>query len=173
MDANEYSLNVLPAAKGFAVLLNKAEWSGKGKRPESRSMEPVTERVIEAEPDAEPVIEPEPDPATKETIIDAESILAEIQARLEIVAEPIEEGPAVAASPAYIPNHILPLVTESEPVAPVEMRGKDIFLVQGDRRYRILCAGRAELLRANSPQQAGPYRLLHPGVQRAQVVGAD
>ena len=100
-------------------------------------------------------------------------ILAEIQARLEIVAEPIEEGPAVAASPAYIPNHILPLVTESEPVAPVEMRGKDIFLVQGDRRYRILCAGRAELLRANSPQQAGPYRLLHPGVQRAQVVGAD
>jgi DNA primase len=33
MDANEYSLKVQPAAKSLGVLLNKAEWLGKGKRP--------------------------------------------------------------------------------------------------------------------------------------------
>ncbi len=50
-----------------------------------------------------------------------------------------------------IPNHVLPLAAKPEPVAaiepaaalaltidmPVEMRGEDIFLTQGDRRYRI------------------------------------
>jgi DNA primase catalytic core len=156
MDANEYSLKVQPAAKSLAVLLNKAEWLGKGKRPEPRSMEPLMELVIEAEPDAEPVIEDDPEPATKEERIDEESIMAEIEAELEIAAdpidqEPIEEEPAPAASPADIPNHVLPLAAEPEPIAPmeptaapapvidvpVEMRGEDIFLMQGDRRYRI------------------------------------
>ena len=56
MDANEYSLKVQPAAKSLGVLLNKAEWLGKGKRPEPRSVEPMMELVM----DAEPVIEPEP-----------------------------------------------------------------------------------------------------------------
>jgi DNA primase catalytic core len=151
MDANEYSLKVQPAAKSLGVLLNKAEWLGKGKRPEPRSIEPMMELVIEAEPDAEPVIEPEP--ATKEQIIDEESIMAEIEAELEIAADPIEEEPEPApeVSPADIPDHVLPLAAEPKPVAPieptaapapvidvpVEMRGEDIFLMQGDRRYRI------------------------------------
>ena len=39
MDANEYALKVQPAAKSLGVLLNKAEWLGKGKRPE-RAMQP-------------------------------------------------------------------------------------------------------------------------------------
>ena len=163
MDANEYSLKVQPAAKSLGVLLNKAEWLGKGKRPEPRSIEPLIERVMEAEPDAEPVIEPEQEPATKEELIDEESILAEIEAELEIDAERIEEEPveeepepSPEPSPADIPNHVLPLAAEPEPVAPmepttapaplqvetkidvpVEMRGEDIFLMQGDRRYRI------------------------------------
>jgi DNA primase catalytic core len=146
MDANEYSLKVQPAAKSLAVLLNKAEWLGKGKRPEPRSIEPLMERVMEAEP--------EPEPATKEELIDdEESIMAEIEAedesQVEAAADPIEEEPE--PSPADIPNHVLPLAAEPEPVAPmeptaapapvidvpVEMRGEDIFLMQGDRRYRI------------------------------------
>jgi DNA primase catalytic core len=154
MDANEYSLKVQPAAKSLAVLLNKAEWLGKGKRPEPRSIEPLMELVM----DSEPVIEDEPEPATKEERIDEESIMAEIEAELEIAADPIDEEPveeepepAPAASPADISNHVLPLAAEPEPVAPieptaapapvidvpVEMRGEDIFLMQGDRRYRI------------------------------------
>jgi DNA primase len=142
MDANEYALKVQPAAKSLGVLLNKAEWLGKGKRPEPRSMEPMTELVIE------------PEPAAKEQIIEEESIMAEIEAEIEIAAAtPIEEEPeqAPAASLAEIPDHVLPLAAEPEPVAPieptaapapvidvpVEMRGEDIFLMQGDRRYRI------------------------------------
>ena len=145
MDANEYSLKVQPAAKSLAVLLNKAEWLGKGKRPEPRSVEPLMERVMESEP--------EPEPATKEQIIEEESILAEIESQVEAAADPIEEElePAPASSPAENENHVLPLAAEPEPVAPqeptaapapvidvpVEMRGDDIFLTLGTRRYRI------------------------------------
>ena len=41
-DANEYALNNTPAAKSFGVLLNKAEWLGKGKRP---TVAPVAEET--------------------------------------------------------------------------------------------------------------------------------
>ena len=153
MDANEYSLKVQPAAKSLAVLLNKAEWLGKGKQPEPRSIEPLMDLVM----DAELVIEPEPEPATKEELIEEESILAEIEAELEsqmeAAADPAEEDPepAPTASPAAVPDHVLPLAAEPEPVAPieptagpapvidvpVEIRGEDLFLMQGDRRYRI------------------------------------
>jgi DNA primase len=157
MDANEYSLKVQPAAKSLGVLLNKAEWLGKGKRPEPRNVE----LVIELEP--EPIIEPEPaviEAAAKEEMIDEESILAEIESQVEAAADPIEEEPepARATSPAAIPNHVLPLAAKPKPVTPmppveavavsspapaptidvpVDMRGEDIFLMQGDRRYRI------------------------------------
>jgi DNA primase catalytic core len=146
MDANEYSLKVQPAAKSLAVLLNRAEWLGKGQRPEPRNIEPMME----------PVIEPEPEPAAKEQIIEEEeSIMAEIEAesQVEAAADPAEDEPepAPAASPADIQNHVLPLAAEPEPVAPqeptaapahtidipVERRGDDIFLTLGTRRYRI------------------------------------
>jgi DNA primase len=134
MDANAYALKVTPAAKSLGVLLNKAQWLGKGQRPESR----VLETVIAAEPviEPEPGIEPLPaaiEAATKETII-------------EVTPEP-----APAVSPVAIENHVLPLAAEPEPDAlqeptaapapvidvPVEKRGDDIFLMQGERRYRI------------------------------------
>jgi DNA primase catalytic core len=167
MDANEYSLKVQPAAKSLAMLLNKAEWLGKGQRPEQRSMEPIVEIEPSAEIEPEPIIEDQPEPATKEQVIEEESILAEIEAQIEtqidsqpepeidsqVEAAAVEEEPvpAPAASPAEIENHVLPLAAEPEPVAPqeqtaapahtidvpVEMRGEDIFLTQGDRRYRI------------------------------------
>ncbi len=150
MDANEYSCKVKPAAKSLGVLLNKAEWLGKGKKPEPRTVEPVIE--------PEPTIEPEPAviaAAAKERIIEEEAILSEIEdeSQGEADADPIEDEPepATAASPAAIPNHVPLLAAEPKPVAPqeptaapaptidvpVEMRGEDIFLMQGDRRYRI------------------------------------
>ncbi len=158
MDANEYSLKVQPAAKSFGVLLNKAEWLGKGKRAMGDAKPRVIEMDIEPEP--EPVIEPEPgviEAAAKEQTIEEEAILAEIEAEIEsqveTAADPIEEEPEriLAASPADIAEHVLPLAAEPEPVAamepapapapridiPVEMRGEDIFLMQGDRRYRV------------------------------------
>jgi DNA primase len=153
MDANEYACKVQPAAKSLGVLLNKAEWLGKGKKPEPRGVE----FVIEPEP--EPIIEPVPaviEAAAKEEIIEEESILAEIE---DAAVAPIEEEPepAPAASPAEIDEHVPSLAAAPVPVAPsqpeviavsspappptidmpVEMRGDDIFLMQGDRRYRV------------------------------------
>jgi DNA primase catalytic core len=155
MDANEYSLKVQPAAKSFGVLLNKAEWLGKGKRAMGDAKPRVIEMDIEPEP--EPVIEPAViEAAAKEETIEEESILSEIDAEIESqveAAEPIEEEPepAPAASPIEIKKDVPLLAAMPEPVAaieptaapaptidvPVEIRGEDIFLTQGDRRYRV------------------------------------
>jgi DNA primase catalytic core len=134
MDANAYALKVTPAAKSLGVLLNKAQWLGKGQRPESRVLEPV---IV-----AEPVIEPEPS-------IEPLPAAIEAAAKEEIIE--VTPEPAPAASPVEIEIHVLPLAAEPEPVAPqeptaapvpvidvpVEKRGDDIFLMQGERRYRI------------------------------------
>ncbi len=94
MDANEYGCKVKPAAKSLAVLLNKVEWLGKGKRPSVA------------------VPESGPPQAAKEKEIP--SLAAE-------AAEPI-------ASPIPTPQ-ILDI--------PIEVRGDEITITQGDRRYRI------------------------------------
>jgi DNA primase catalytic core len=39
MDANEYALKVTPASESLEVVLNKAEWLGKGKAPERATVE--------------------------------------------------------------------------------------------------------------------------------------
>jgi DNA primase catalytic core len=138
MDVNAYALKVQPASKSLGVLLNKSEWLGKGQRPEPRTLEPVivAEPVIEPEPGA--AAEPAEEQAAKETII-------------EVTPEP-ELSPA-ASIPIEIEEQVLPLAAEPEPVVPmqpeptaapaptidvpVEKRGEDIFLMQGERRYRI------------------------------------
>ena len=157
MDANAYALKVQPAAKSLAVLLNKAQWLGKGARPEPRLLEPV----IEAEPEpgaaAEPDIEPLPaetNAAAKEEIIAAEPIEAEIESATVAPVEVTPEPAPAASIPAEIEEQVFSLAASPEPVAPiepepgpaapaptidvpVEMRGEDIFLQQGERRYRI------------------------------------
>jgi DNA primase catalytic core len=137
MDANAYALKVTPAAKSLGVLLNKAQWLGKGQRPESRVLEPV---IV-----ADPVIEPEPS---------IESLPAAIEAATKETIIEVTPEPSPAASPVAIEEQVLPLAAEPEPVVPtepepapaapapvidvpVEKRGDDIFLMQGERRYRI------------------------------------
>ena len=67
MDANEYARKVQPAAKSLGVMLNKAEWLGKGQRPAARVAVPV----IVPEPIAvEPLIIVE---AAKEKVIEREA----------------------------------------------------------------------------------------------------
>jgi len=133
MDANAYALKVQPAARSLGVLLNKAEWLGKGQRPEPRALEPVIVAEPEIEPEPSAAAEPAEEPATKEEIIEA-------------TPEP-ESAPA-ASIPAEVEEQVLPsaAATEPEPApaapapvidVPVEKRGEDIFLMQGDRRYRI------------------------------------
>jgi DNA primase catalytic core len=127
MDANAYALKVTPAAKSLGVLLNRAAWLGKGRRPAAPGMLP------------EPSIEPLPaeaKAAAKEKTIGAEvpepePIPAPIAATMPVealtVAAPTEEFFSLAAVPV--------------PVAPqidvaVEMRGEDVVLKFGDREYR-------------------------------------
>jgi DNA primase catalytic core len=144
MDANAYALKVQPAARSLGVMLNKAEWLGKGQRPEPRTLEPV----IEAAP--APSTEPEPEPEPGIEPLPAETKAA---AKEKIIEVTPESGPA-ASIPAEIEKQVFPLAAKPEPVAPtapepateapaqvievpVEMRGEDIFLQQGDRRYRV------------------------------------
>lgn len=148
MDANAYALKVQPAAKSLGVLLNKAEWLGKGQRPAPHTLEPVIEAAPEPSVEPAPSIEPLPaetKAAAKEEIIAAEPVETEIEAEIEsATVAPVEVAPEPA--PAAIEEQVLPLAAESEPVpaapaptidVPVEMRGEDIFLQQGERRYRI------------------------------------
>ena len=137
MDANEYARKVTPAAKSLGVLLNKAAWLGKGQHPEPREFEPV----IEAAP--APVIEPEPEPMPEPEI--------ETAAKEEIIEETPEQEPSPAAATE---ENVFSLAADAEPDepmqpqlgpaqpaptidVPVEMRGEDIFLQQGERRYRV------------------------------------
>lgn len=121
MDANDYARKVQPAAKSLGLLLNRAAWLGKGQRPTERVLVPVAM----AEPSA--MIEPTEEPAAKEKIIEEEAL---------------EPGPAAVASIEAGPTE--PVRADSEPssgrpvlAVPVEVRGEDIFLTQGDRRYRV------------------------------------
>jgi hypothetical protein len=135
-------LKVQPAAKSLGVMLNKAEWLGKGQRPEPRGLEPIIE--AEPEPSTEPDTEPLPaetKAAAKEKIIEA---TPEPAPAASIPAEIEEQVFSLAAKPEPIPEPVAPTEPEPGPAAPaptidvpVEMRGEDIFLQQGERRYRI------------------------------------
>ena len=148
MDANEYARKVTPAAKSLGVMLNKAEWLGKGKRPAARVAVPV---IVAERPATE-------EQAAKEKILAAEIVepvigepMAEASSEPELQSQP-EPQPEPTATEAVPPLAAVPEpVAPAEPVqanserlavrpilaVPVEVRGEDIFLQQGDRRYRI------------------------------------
>ena len=130
IDANEYARKVTPAAKSLGVLLNRAAWLGKGRRPAAPGMVP--------EPIMEPVLEPLPaeaKAAAKEKIIGAEVPEPE-PAPIPAVIPPVE-APTVAAPT----EEVFSLAAVPVPAAPqidvaVEMRGEDVVLKFGDREYR-------------------------------------
>jgi len=116
MDANEYATKVKPAAKSLAVLLNKAEWLGKGKRQAATVSDPVQTGT--------PADDDRP-PAAKE----------ENETPPPLAAEPL---PPVATAPILD--------------APVEIKGDEITIAWGDRRYRIRGLGKnlsPEILKVN------------------------
>jgi DNA primase catalytic core len=142
MDANEYARKVTPAAKSLGVLLNKAEWLGKGQRAPGRAAPRVLEPVMVAEPGIEPEpaeakaaakekkIEdelPEPDPIAATMRLPDAPTLAAIEEVISLAAEPELVAPTEPSSAAPSPSIDVP----------VQMRGEDIFLEQGSRRYRV------------------------------------
>ena len=110
MDANEYALKVTPAAKSLGVLLNTAQWLGKGKPPERVIVEVIPAPIHES-----PVPPEEPEPAAKERMSEPVSSL---------VADEVQ--PATRPAPS-------PLVVD----VPTEMHSQEIIVTLGDRRYRV------------------------------------
>jgi DNA primase catalytic core len=140
MDANAYALKVTPAARSFGVLLNRAAWLGKGRRPAAPVMVP------------EPMLEPLPaeaKAAAKGKIIDEQKP----EPSPNPATMPPVEAPAVAAPTAEVFSlAAVPVPAAANVDMPVEMRGEDVVLKFGDREYRARGLKKntsAELLRVN------------------------
>ncbi len=118
MDANEYALKVTPAAKSLGLLLNRAQWLGKGKPPDRGIVEIVSTPVPDDDPPAPAAGEGKPpESAAKEEMSDPVFPLA---------AE-LPEAPS------------LPAIAPAAPTVdvPVEIRSEEVTITLGDRRYRV------------------------------------
>ena len=135
MDANEYALKVTPAAKSLGILLNKAAWLGKGQRPVMTTSEPTP--AANEEPQR-PTAEEKSGAAAKEKISESIEATGREENPLPLAAESVEPIEEAALSPAI--------------EAPVEIKGDEIAILQGDRRYRVRGLGKNmsyEVLRIN------------------------
>ena len=117
MDANEYALKVTPASKSLGLLINKAQWLGKGKPPGRMRVEVIPVPVL---PDQQPA-------AKEETPVKC----SEPEEPRLIAAGPEEPVFSLAAG--------LPSPAPSRPLVdvPVEVRAGEVFVTFGDRRYRV------------------------------------
>ena len=129
IDANEYARKVTPAAKSLGVLINRASWLGKG------------QRAAAPEPESEP-LPAEEKTATKERKIEDDEP-EPIAESMPTTDAPTQEVFSLAADPEPVapiePEQANNEPTPGRPVldVPVEIRGEDIFIQQGERRYRI------------------------------------
>jgi DNA primase len=112
MDANEYALKVLPAAKSLGILIRKALWLGKGKAPERAAVLPVP---------METQARPSPNTADQEETQEPQPLLA--------AAVPAEPPLPAARVPEALP----------EPVAEVKDNEITVSFGEGDnaRRWRV------------------------------------
>lgn len=167
MDANEYALKVQPAPKSLGVMLNRAEWLGKGKRPRVSVIEPTTAPTPERQEDqppaqndtapAVPIWEEQPEPAAKEKNISPEpgpDVAAEIptapavpELKAERILLEVSEPAFSLAAPLEArrqntaePAPIPPLPSILSPVieVPTEIKPNGIVIItQRERRYEI------------------------------------
>jgi DNA primase catalytic core len=134
-DANEYALKVQPAPKSLGVLLNKAEWLGKGKRPAVSTPIPISESAggeesqEEKREKTEAAAPEEIEAAAKEKI--SEPAQATIHERPAAEVLSLAAEAEVSASPNPEPR-----ISNPESI-PTEIKGEEIIITQGDRRYRI------------------------------------
>jgi DNA primase len=146
MDANEYALKVQPAPKSLGVLLNRAEWLGKGKRPvttvieQTMKQEPQPPAIEEVQRSA--ASEEQIEPAAKEDAPKTNPVPLE-----EKIPEPVPSLVAEAAKEKISAEE--PISTEPLPSAlsttievPTEIRGEEIIMTQGNRRYRVRGLGK-------------------------------
>jgi DNA primase catalytic core len=134
-DANEFALKVQPPAKSLGVMLNRAAWLGKGKRPTVSVIEPAKE----SDQPQTPATQESMLPAVPE--LKAERILPQAAEPVFSLAAPLETPRQDAPEPAPMP----PLPSTVSPVidVPVEIRPNGIVVItQRDRRYEIRGLGK-------------------------------
>ena len=125
MDANEYARKVTPAEKSLGLLLQQAEWLGKGQRPGVAAVVHPAPGLAARE-EAVPVVQAEPIlPTPAVAQVPEPSPAASL---LVASSEPDAPLPPVPASPAAAP--------EAEPVA-TEGAAGELLLDFGERHWRI------------------------------------
>ena len=131
-DANECALRTQPATKVLGVFLNSAVWLGKGKRPRVAMSEAPTPSTQ----DEQSQIEKQPSAPTEEK--------SEVAAKEEMALElptspgvPVEEILSLAAAVAPFSPVAVPQLE-----VPTEIRGEEVLITLGERRYRVLGLGR-------------------------------
>ena len=98
MDANEYARKVAPAEKSLGVLLQQAEWIGKGKRPSPAVVEPtLVEKVMKAAPLSPLAATTEPSEAPRLAQVERAKEEAKEETKgatpaLPSTAQPLDEG---------------------------------------------------------------------------------
>ncbi len=129
MDANEYALKVQPAPKSLALLVNKAQWLGKGKPPSRADQESVEVVSSIVEPSIVETSE-DPEPAAKGKLT--------APATEEKIKEPVFSLGAEAPSAGEAETVTLVSTSPSPPAVdvPLEVRAEEIIIRLGERRYR-------------------------------------
>jgi DNA primase len=115
MDVNEYARRVTPAQKSLGVLLQQAEWIGKGRRP-AASVEPV---AVEEAKDAEPA-----------------PSLAAIAAPDEPEAQTGAQA-AKGESPSLPPPEGTSCGAQADEVQVSETAGGELLFTFGERTWRV------------------------------------
>ena len=125
MDANQYALEVKPAAKSLGLVIRQAEWIGKGAAPP---------RLVVG---GSGLVEGQPvQPAT--AVDDDISLLVAAPAPASAVAPVAVETEAERATKEENPPVLGAAVVPSLPAAPaLEVSERDVVLALGDRRYRV------------------------------------
>jgi len=110
MDANEYALQVTPAAKSLGVVLRSAEWMGKGEAPELNTG------------------------SNSDELIDTET--GEILSIAETVTEPESSNPLAAKKEMPEPTTASPQPKPADAIE-ADISEHEINMAFGDRQYRI------------------------------------
>jgi DNA primase len=133
MDANQYALEVQPAAKALGLVIRQAEWLGQGAPPARVVGQP--ERVEEAAPMLSPLAA---EAVAAIEALDGVDALCDDEAELAAdAADGIDEAAAPALLSAHLPEPPAYRVPPSEPPLAVEIDAHELRLTLGDRQYAV------------------------------------
>lgn len=114
MDANEYAVEAPPGARTLGELLNRADWLGQGKRPR---ISVIRGHTGKESPETHSV------PSQRQVLDSLRSLIPE-------AAEQISADEPVPGDP--LPSALSTIIE-----VPTEIKGEEVIVTQGNRRYRI------------------------------------